>query len=83
MATVDSIDAFSLLQNMAPMSYDSSRLVDVACIAYGHVDAPHIKDLRGRFHASVQKQFEVAASMLHDSLTYHFTQAWLGGHLFQ
>jgi len=29
-ATTDSVDAFSLLQNMAPMSYDSSRLIDVA-----------------------------------------------------
>ena len=61
MATVDSIDAFSLLQNMAPMSYDSSRLVDVACIAYAHVDAAHIRELRGKFLATVQKQFQVAA----------------------
>lgn len=60
MATVDSIDAFSLLQNMAPMSYDSSRLVDVACIAYAHVDAAHIKELRGKFFATVQRQFQVA-----------------------
>ena len=61
MATVDSIDAFSLLQNMAPMSYDSSRLVDVACIAYAHVDAAHIKELRGQYLATVQRQFQVAA----------------------
>ena len=60
-ATVDSIDAFSLLQNMAPMSYDSSRLVDVACIAYAHVDAAHIKELRGKYLATVQRQFQVAA----------------------
>ncbi len=57
---MDSIDAFSLLQNMAPMSYDSSRLVDVACIAYAHVDAAHIKELRGKFFATVQRQFQVA-----------------------
>jgi len=31
---VDSVDAFSLLQNMAPMSFDGSRLIDIACIAY-------------------------------------------------
>ena len=61
MATVDSIDAFSLLQNMAPMSYDSSRLVDVACIAYAHVDDAHIKGLRGEFLPIVQRQFQVAA----------------------
>lgn len=60
-ATVDSIDAFSLLQNMAPMSYDSSRLVDVACIAYAHVDAAHIKELRGKFFVTVQRQFQVLA----------------------
>lgn len=71
MATVDSIDAFSLLQNMAPMSYDSSRLVDVACIAYAHVDAAHIKELRGKFFATVQRQFQVATpapSILHPCL---------------
>ena len=62
MAAVDSIDAFSLLQNMAPMSYDSSRLVDVACIAYAHVDAAHVKGLRARFFATVEKQFQVGAS---------------------
>ena len=61
MAAVDSIDAFSLLQNMAPMSYDSSRLVDVACIAYAHVDAAHVAELRGRFLATVEKQFQVRA----------------------
>ncbi len=60
MATVDSIDAFSLLQNMAPMSYDSSRLVDVACIAYAHVDDAHITELRGKFLPTVQRQFQVA-----------------------
>ena len=48
LATVDSVDAFSLLQNMAPMSFDSSRLIDIACIAYAQVcgltpvcDSPH------------------------------------------
>ena len=61
MAAVDSIDAFSLLQNMAPMSYDSSRLVDVACIAYAHVDAAHVKELRAQFFATVEKQFQVGA----------------------
>ena len=64
MATVDSIDAFSLLQNMAPMSYDSSRLVDVACIAYAHVDDAHIKGLRGEFLPIVKKQFQVAAPII-------------------
>ena len=61
MAAVDSIDAFSLLQNMAPMSYDSSRLVDMACIAYAHVDAKHVRELRARFFATVEEQFQVGA----------------------
>lgn len=59
MATVDSVDAFSLLQNMAPMSYDSSRLVDVACIAYAHIDTACITALRQKFFATVEKQFQV------------------------
>ncbi len=64
MATVDSVDAFSLLQNMAPMSYDSSRLVDVACIAYGHIDSLCVKNLRHQFFASVEKQFRVSSPNL-------------------
>jgi hypothetical protein len=63
-ATVDSIDAFSLLQNMAPMSYDSSRLVDVACIAYAHIDSLCIQGLRQQFFSTVQKQFQVGCPSL-------------------
>lgn len=63
-ATVDSIDAFSLLQNMAPMSYDSSRLVDVACIAYAHIDSLCIQGLRQQFFSTVQKQFQVGCPIL-------------------
>lgn len=58
---MDSVDAFSLLQNMAPMSYDSSRLVDVACIAYAYIDSLCIKNLRHQFFASVEKQFRVSS----------------------
>ena len=59
MTTVDSIDAFSLLQNMAPLSFDSSRLVDVACIAYAHVDSHHMEALRAGFEAAVHAQVQV------------------------
>lgn len=64
-ATVDSVDAFSLLQNMAPMSYDSSRLVDVACIAYAHIDTTCITTLRHKFFATVEKQFQVQRTLAH------------------
>ena len=59
MATVDAVDAFSLLQNMAPLSFDSSRLVDVACIAYAHIDHAYLRNLRSGFEASVSAQVQV------------------------
>ena len=59
MNAADFIDTLSLLQSMAPMSYDSSRLVDVACIAFAHVDAAHIASLRAVHSAAVQAQFAV------------------------
>eukprot|EP00951_Prasinocladus_malaysianus_P011231 scaffold82880_cov44-Prasinocladus_malaysianus.AAC.1 len=34
MATVDSVDALSLLQATAPMSFDGSRLMSTACIGF-------------------------------------------------
>ncbi|KAK9834030.1 hypothetical protein WJX81_004746 [Elliptochloris bilobata] len=58
LATVDSVDAFSLLQNMAPMSFDSSRLIDIACIAYAQVDAAELAKLRGLYYDEVKAQFE-------------------------
>ena len=53
------MDAFSLLQNMAPLSFDSSRLVDVGSIAYCHVDHKHMQALRDTFTKVVQAQFQV------------------------
>lgn len=64
-ATVDSVDAFSLLQNMAPLSFDSSRLVDVACIAYSHIDHAFMETLRRSFEDSVNAQVEVTARAPH------------------
>ena len=58
MATVDSVEAFGLLQSMAPTSYDASRLVDVAAIAYAHIDAAAIAALRARFTGAVRAQFQ-------------------------
>lgn len=59
MATTDSVEAYSLLQAMAPAAYDSSRLIDTAAIAYAHVDGATIASLRTCFAASVRAQFQV------------------------
>ncbi|KAL0042727.1 hypothetical protein WJX79_008895 [Trebouxia sp. C0005] len=56
-ATTDSVDAFSLLQNMAPMSYDSSRLIDVACISFSSTDHAHLASLQARHRQTVLAQF--------------------------
>lgn len=58
-STTDSVDAFSLLQNMAPMSYDSSRLIDVACISFSTTDHAHLAALQARHRQTVLAQFAV------------------------
>lgn len=63
-ATVDTIDAFILLQNMAPLSYDSSRLVDVACIAFATVDKEHMGQLRSSFEGDVNARIQVQIASL-------------------
>ena len=59
LSTVDSIDCLSLLQSMAPMSYDSSRLIDTACIGFAHINQAHLASLRAVHQAAVQAQFQV------------------------
>ena len=44
---------------MAPMSYDSSRLIDTACIGFAHVTRPKLDSLRAVHQAAVQAQFQV------------------------
>lgn len=46
MATEDALDALSVLQNIAPLSYDSSRLLDVACIGFGRIQEHELATLR-------------------------------------
>ncbi|KAK9810304.1 hypothetical protein WJX72_008307 [[Myrmecia] bisecta] len=58
MATTDSVDAFSLLQNMAPMSYDSSRLIDVACIGFSSLSDTQLATLRAVYRTTVLAQFQ-------------------------
>ena len=62
-ATNDSVDAFSLLQNMAPMSYDSSRLIDVACIAFAGVSDKQLAVLRQAHRQTVIAQFAVRTTL--------------------
>lgn len=57
-ATADSVDAFGLLQRMAPSAYDASRLLDTAAIAYVHVDGAAVAALRARFVGAVRAQFQ-------------------------
>ena len=58
MATADSVEAFGLLQRMAPSAYDASRLLDTAAIAYAHVDGTSVAVLRARFTGAVRAQFQ-------------------------
>ncbi|KAK9806629.1 hypothetical protein WJX73_002174 [Symbiochloris irregularis] len=58
LSTVDSIDCLSILQSMAPMSYDSSRLIDTACIGFAHINQAHLASLRAVHQAAVQAQFQ-------------------------
>lgn len=60
---MDSIDCLTLLQSMAPMSYDSSRLIDTACIGFAHVTRPHLASLRAVHEAAVQAQFQVPTAI--------------------
>ena len=69
-ATTDSVDAFSLLQNMAPMSYDSSRLIDVACISFSSTDHAHLASLQARHRQTVLAQFAVG-SLLTPATVHH------------
>ncbi len=52
-ATVDSIDAFTLLHAMAPMSFDASRLIDMACIAFSGRTMDQIQALRKAYRTTV------------------------------
>lgn len=67
-ATVDLVDAFSLLQNMAPMSYDGSRLLDTACIAFSNFTGDKLNSLREAYTSSVMSQFHVR---VHCSYSWH------------
>lgn len=79
-ATTDSVDAFSLLQNMAPMSYDSSRLIDVACISFPSTDHAHLASLQARHRQTVLAQFAVCMLLyiLLNTECVPYYHLWLG-----
>lgn len=62
MATADSLDAFGLLQRMAPSAYDASRLLDTAAIAYAHVNGAAVAALRAQYTGAVRAQFQARAT---------------------
>lgn len=63
MQTVDVMDAWELLQSMAPMSYDSSRLIDVACIGFSNVTPEYLSSLTDIYKERVDKEREISAGM--------------------
>lgn len=62
MATEDALDALSVLQNIAPLSYDSSRLLDVACIGFGGVQDPDLATLRSICRLPILSHVQVSTS---------------------
>jgi len=51
--TQESSDAYMLLQALGPMSFDASRLIDTACIGFGHVKDVALRVLRDKYAAQV------------------------------
>ncbi|KAG7672751.1 hypothetical protein Ndes2526B_g08229 [Nannochloris sp. 'desiccata'] len=56
--TDDSSEAYLLLQALGPMSFDSSRLVDSACIGFGHVNDAALRVLRDKYRPEVLEAME-------------------------
>jgi hypothetical protein len=56
--TDDSSEAYLLLQALGPMSFDSSRLVDSACIGFGHVNDAALRVLREKYRPEVLERME-------------------------
>jgi hypothetical protein len=43
-----------------PMSFDSSRLLDTACIAHGHIKDSALRVLRAKYRTPVLEQLRVS-----------------------
>jgi len=53
LGTHDSSEAYMLLQTLGPMTFDANRLVDTACIGFGHVKDVALRVLRDKFAAQL------------------------------
>ncbi|GAB4813054.1 hypothetical protein N2152v2_000100 [Parachlorella kessleri] len=49
-------DAYMLLQSMGPMTFDSSRLLDTACIGFGYIKDTALRVLRAKYRTPVLEQ---------------------------
>jgi hypothetical protein len=68
--TDDSSEAYLLLQALGPMSFDSSRLVDSACIGFGHVNDAALRVLRDKYRPEVLEAMESMFSCDEELQTY-------------
>jgi hypothetical protein len=60
MCTLESSDAYMLLQCCAQMTFDSSRLVDTASIGYSHLQPAGLQVLRQRYRPAVLDNLRVS-----------------------
>ncbi len=53
------MDCLELLARIASWSFDGSRLVDVACIAFDSVSASHVYELREQYRQQILDRVRV------------------------
>jgi len=68
--TDDSSEAYLLLQALGPMSFDASRLVDSACIGFGHVNDAALRVLRDKYRPEVMEAMESMFTCNEELQTY-------------
>lgn len=54
------MDCLELLARLASWSFDGSRLIDVACIAFDSVTAEHVHQLRERYRQQIVERVRVS-----------------------
>ncbi|GAX76892.1 hypothetical protein CEUSTIGMA_g4338.t1 [Chlamydomonas eustigma] len=60
LATCDEVDAFQVLQSMAPLTYDGSRLISTACQSFKDINDKMLTALRDQYRQSLQEEEEIA-----------------------
>lgn len=53
------MDCLELLSRIASWSFDGSRLIDVACIAFDSVSAEHVYELREQYRQQIVERVRV------------------------